>query len=149
MGCKDKKVKKFVCYYDPTVSTSSIYKKKTTHDNSDGKSFESVETQKQYILYDGSGEQCGEAQLYEHGIPNNNSMVIYHDLFKLSLGDKLNEQYQVTSMIELPRPTLKYFDLIHSSGKYSFNRLKWEWPTANNPNQKRTLTFYIKKKTVN
>jgi len=141
MGCKDKKNKKLVLYYDPTDQDSKEFQVKTTEVNSDSTTFGRKFVQKQYILRDANGKILGEVQLLEHTI-DNTACKIFHDLFKLTLKNGVvPEQYNVTSMGVSPRPLVKKLDLMHTLGKDSFNRLKWEWPAASNPSQKRKLTF--------
>jgi len=141
MGCKDKKNKKLILYYDPTDQDSKDFQVKATEVNSDSTTFGRKFVQKQYILRDANGKILGEAQLLEHTI-DNTACKIFHDLFKLTLKNGVvPEQYNVISMGVSPRPLVKKLDLKHTLGKDSFNRLKWEWPIANSPSQKRKLTF--------
>ena len=135
--------KKLTVYYDPTSADSSVYAKKTIHTKpDDGTTFDSVETHKQYILYDKKGVKRGEAVLYEHN--TNNMLKTFHDCFKLYNESGVNEQYQVVSVNEVSRPSVKKLGLTQTLGKPSFNYLKWTWPVKDDVSQKRTLTFSIK-----
>ena len=141
MGCKDKKNKKLVLYYDPTDQDSNAFESRSTDLNSDNTTFGRKFIHKQYLLRNASGEILGEAQLLEHTI-DNTECKIFHDLFKLKLKNGVvPEQYNIISMGVTPRPLVKKLDLMHTLGKPSFNHLKWEWPEPNNPSKKRKLTF--------
>jgi hypothetical protein len=135
--------KKLTVYYNPPSADSSVYAKKTIHTKPDGTSFDSVETHKQYYLYDKKGVKRGEAIFYEH--KTNNILTMFHDCFKLYHESGVNQQYQVVSVNEVSRPLMKKLGLTQTLGNPSFNRVKWVWPAEKDVSQKRTLTFSIKK----
>ncbi len=141
MVCKHKKNKKLVVYYDPNDQDSKVFISRSTEVNSDNSMFTRKVAEKQYFLRDKSGKLLGEAQFLEKSI-DNTEYKIFIETFKLILkNDVVPEQYNVTSMAVTPRPLFKSLELTHTLGKSSFNHLDWEFPSAENPSQKRKLIF--------
>lgn len=141
MGYKDKKDKKLVLYYDKnnTIENFMFYNL-TSRRNPDGSTFETNEVRKIYILKDKNGVVKGEARFDNYSIfRGNETKRMYKSLFKLSLGDAVDEQYSLLAMSLDPYPLLYNYKITNTAGKSSFTNLKWDFTKT-----KRKLTFYRK-----
>lgn len=136
--------RKLVLFYDPTSPDSLVFSIKSVGFNSDGSTFESIQTQKRYILRNSSGKILGELQMLENNIANTDCKI-FQDLFKLNTGCGVPEQYNVITSDLAPKQLIQKFRLTNTKGKFSFIKLKWEWPAPDSISKKRKLTFYKKK----
>ena len=141
MIAKLKKIKKIVLYYDKnnTVENFMFYDL-MSHKNPDGSTFETNEVRKIYILKDKNGVVKGETRFDNYSIiRGNETKRMYKNLFKLSLGDAVDEQYSLSAMSLDPYPLLYNYKITNTAGKSSFTNLKWDFTKP-----KRKLTFYRK-----
>jgi hypothetical protein len=140
MGCKYKK-NKIVLYYDKNNTLENfVFSKTAVHTNPDGTTFDSEEVQKRYILKDKNGVVKGETQFYDHKIiTKTENITFYTNLFRLSLGGPVDEQYNLLAMSVNPDPIIYNYKLTNTAGKSSFTHLRWNFSKPI-----RKLTFYRK-----
>lgn len=146
MGCKYEKNKKLVLYYDKnnTLLENFVFSKTASHTNPDGTTIESEEVQTRNILKDKNGAVKGETQFYDRKIITKTENVtsyttFYTNLFKLSLGGPVDEQYNLLAMSVNPDPLIYKYKLTNTAGKASFTHLKWDFSKPI-----RKLIFYRK-----